>query len=132
MRNVAVVCYPINMTKSLPKVRVKHDPKFIRCRDPYAKHGLRAIIKIDSRHSYLLENAEAWKWLKRTDQTKIDFLEYFKVLRSNFAYRRHTFLIIVGSLRNTCCMFLNVSRVHNFRLARKYSMHSLHLPTEFY
>ena len=57
-------------------------------------------------------------------------IEYFKVVRSNFAYRRHTFLIMVGSLRNTCCMFWNVSRIHNFRLAQKYSMHSLHLPNE--
>ena len=95
MRNIGVVCNPINMTKSLPKrpllmmmcsvligkrkksqqcsatllVRIKHDTKFIRCCDPCAKRGLFAIIMIDNRHSHLLENAEAWKWLKRTDQT---------------------------------------------------------------
>lgn len=49
----------------------------MRKRDTYIKRGLLGVIEIDNRHSHLLENAEALKWLQRKDDTRVTFLKYF-------------------------------------------------------
>ncbi|XP_063228423.1 condensin-2 complex subunit D3-L-like isoform X1 [Bacillus rossius redtenbacheri] len=59
-------------------VRIKKDSRNTRYRDPYIKEGLLAVINIDFRHSHLVNVAEAWKWLKRSTDTRDTFLGYFR------------------------------------------------------
>jgi len=56
-------------------VRVKRNSKDVRYRDPFVGRGLCAVMTINNQHTHLLENAEAWKWLKRTPQTEATLLE---------------------------------------------------------
>lgn len=59
-------------------VRIKKNTKYIRYQDKYAKEGLLGVILIDFHHSHHINEAEAWNWLKRSNETKEIFINYFK------------------------------------------------------
>ena len=59
------------------KVRIKKDTQWTRRVDPFMKRNLNAVIDINFSHSHQLNVAEVWKWLRRSEDTKETFLEYF-------------------------------------------------------
>ena len=56
---------------------IKKNTKAVRRADSFVARGLCGVIELDNRHSHLLHNAEALRWLKRTNETKEDFISYF-------------------------------------------------------
>ena len=59
------------------KVRIKKDTQWTRKVDPFMKRNLNTVTDINFSHSHQINVAEAWKWLRRSEDTKETFLEYF-------------------------------------------------------
>lgn len=58
-------------------IRVKKNTSKIRCKDKYVREGFCGIITLDNNHNHLIQNAEALTWLRRREEVKSTFLEYF-------------------------------------------------------
>lgn len=59
-------------------IRIKHDTKDVRYKDKFVKEGLCGVIELHWCHTHLVQNAEAWTWLRRSEETKNTFILYFK------------------------------------------------------
>ncbi|XP_035220887.1 uncharacterized protein LOC118193842 [Stegodyphus dumicola] len=58
-------------------IRIKRNSKYTRYRDPLISEGYCAVIHINNNHSHRTGVAEAWNWLRRSEETQDIFINLF-------------------------------------------------------
>lgn len=122
-------------------VRIKRDTKYTRCRDPYVKEGLRAILRIKFQHSHHINVAEAWGWLKRKDETRQTFIKYFNngkffLLNIFCLSYLYNFFLISSEVECEKCTYCNIYLLYTVKInilsyIKMHLINKIHRNTKF-
>ncbi|KAK4875289.1 hypothetical protein RN001_011711 [Aquatica leii] len=103
----------LNKKKDAWGTIVKKENKFSRCRDPFLKEGLNAIVEVHFTHSHRVSMAEAYSYLRISSSTKDQFLKYFSEgLNPSEAKRYHTSTLMATASGDKICETLANAQVN--------------------